>query len=69
MSYKEHARRLEAYGVVVDDRVLTNRINRGGFSFAFTLQVLAVLAALVATTLDVPRLSNTASLSKVPKRL
>jgi len=66
VSYKELARRLEAYGVVVDDRVLINRINRGGFSFAFALQV---LAALGATTLDVPRLSSTSNLSKAPKRL
>ena len=60
VSYKELARRLEAYGVVVDDRVLINRINRGGFSFAFALQV---LAALGVTTLDVPHLSGSSDLS------
>ncbi len=65
VSYKELARRLEAYGVTVDDRVLINRINRGGFSFAFALQV---LAALGATTLDVPRLTKPSRLSTAPKR-
>lgn len=60
VSYKELARRLEAYGVVMDDRVLINRINRGGFSFAFALQV---LAALGATTLTVPQLSSSKALS------
>ena len=60
VSYKELARRLEAYGVVVDDRVLINRINRGGFSFAFALQV---LAALGAPTLAVPQLSSPKDLS------
>ena len=61
VSYKELARRLEAYGVAVDDRVLINRINRGGFSLAFALQV---LAALGATSLEVPALPNTSGLSK-----
>ena len=64
VSYKELARRLEAYGVVVDDRVLINRINRGGFSLAFALQV---LAALGATNLEVPSLPNTSGLSKALK--
>lgn len=56
ISYKELARRLEAFGVVVTDRVLINRINRGGFSFAFALQV---LAALGAESVDVPKLQGT----------
>ena len=55
VSYKELARRLEAYGVFVDDRVLINRINRGGFSFAFALQV---MSALGAQSVNVPKLSN-----------
>lgn len=55
VSYKELSRRLEAYGVVLDDRVLINRINRGGFSFAFALQV---LAALGATIVEVPQLAS-----------
>ena len=60
LSYKELARRLEAQGVVIDDRVLINRINRGGFSFAFALQL---LAAMGAESVDVPRLPRSA----VPK--
>lgn len=52
LSYKELARRLEAQGVVIDDRVLINRINRGGFSFAFALQL---LAAMGAESVEVPR--------------
>jgi transcriptional regulator with XRE-family HTH domain len=52
LSYKELARRLEAQGVVMDDQVLINRINRGGFSFAFALQL---LAAMDVHTLKVPR--------------
>lgn len=55
VSYKELARRLEAYGLFVDDRVLINRINRGGFSFAFALQV---MSALGAQSVNVPKLSN-----------
>jgi hypothetical protein len=55
VSYKELARRLEGFGVFMDDRVLINRINRGGFSFAFGLMV---LAALGQKTLDVPKLSE-----------
>lgn len=66
VSYKELARRLEAYGVVVDDRVLTNRINRGDFSFTFALQV---LAALGAPSVNVPALPNARALSRTPKEL
>ncbi|GEM_PF-1066235 len=55
VSYKELARRLEGYGVVMSDRVLINRINRGGFSFAFAMMV---LDALGQQTLDVPKLSS-----------
>lgn len=43
ISYKELARRLEATGVIVDVQVLINRINQGKFSFAFALQLLAVM--------------------------
>jgi hypothetical protein len=53
--YKELARRLEAYGVFLSDRVLINRINRGGFSFAFAL---TVLDALGQSSIEVPRLSD-----------
>lgn len=52
VSYKELARRLEAYGVVMSDRVLINRINRGGYSFAFAMMV---LDALDEDTLDIPK--------------
>ena len=60
LSYKELARRLEAQGVVIEDRVLINRINRGGFSFAFALEL---LAAMGAESVVVPRLPRSA----VPK--
>ena len=66
VSYKELARRLEAYGVVIDDRVLINRINRGGFSLAFALQV---LAALGATSLEVPTLPRSPDVPKAPRQL
>ena len=59
VSCKELARRLEPYGVLVDDPVLVNRINRGGLSSAFAMQV---AAALSATTLPIPHLPTT----KVP---
>ena len=52
LSYKELARRLEAEGVLVTDQVLINRINRGSYSFAFALQL---LAAMGADTVDVPK--------------
>lgn len=45
------------------DRVLINRINRGGFSFAFALMV---LDALGQPTLDVPKLSSTLPRVKAP---
>lgn len=55
VSYKDLARRLEAYGVVLSDRVLINRINRGGYSFAFALMV---LDALGQGSLEVPKLAS-----------
>jgi Domain of unknown function (DUF6471) len=55
VSYKELARRLEGMGVPIDARVLINRINRGNFSFAFALQV---LAALGVTQLHIGRLAS-----------
>ncbi len=66
VSYKELARRLEAYGVTVDYRVLINRVNRGDFSFAFALQV---LAALGAQSVDVPPLPDARVLARTPKEL
>ncbi len=53
ISYKDLARRLEAEGVVMDVQVLINRVNKGRFSFAFALQL---LAAMGAQSIDVPRL-------------
>ncbi|MDE2626642.1 MAG: hypothetical protein KGL99_05760 [Burkholderiales bacterium] len=35
LSYKELAARLARLGVDIDDRVLANRINRGGFDAGF----------------------------------
>jgi hypothetical protein len=43
LTYKELARRLERLGIHCNDRQLTNRINRGRFSFSFALQVLRAL--------------------------
>jgi len=63
VSYKELARRLESYGVVMSDRVLINRINRGGYSFAFALMV---LDALGQPTLDVPKLASALPRVKAP---
>ena len=53
VSYKTLALRLEAYGVVMTEQTLINRINRGGFSFSFALMV---LAALGEETFEVPKL-------------
>ena len=52
ISYKELARRLEATGVTVDVQVLINRINQGKFSFAFALQLLAVMGV---EQLEIPK--------------
>lgn len=43
LTYKELARELDKLGIHCNDRQLTNRINRGRFSFAFALQVLRAL--------------------------
>lgn len=43
LSYKELARRLDGQGWPMTDQVLINRINRGTFSFAFAMQLLAVM--------------------------
>jgi hypothetical protein len=52
LSYRDLAERLNAMGVRIDERILINRINRGSFSFAFALQL---LAAMDADTISVPR--------------
>lgn len=43
LSYKRLAAALNRQGWAVTDQVLINRINRGTFSFAFALQLLAIL--------------------------
>ena len=43
LTYEQLARRLLDQGETVETRVLINKINRGKFSFAFALQVLAAL--------------------------
>ena len=43
LTYSQLADRLQAHGSTVDTRVLINRINRGRFTFAFALQVLAAM--------------------------
>jgi transcriptional regulator with XRE-family HTH domain len=53
LSFKELARRLEAVGVQMSDQVLINRVNRGNYSFAFALQLLAVMGVDI---LEVPKL-------------
>ena len=55
VSYKELARRLEAYGVLMTDQVLINRINRGSYTFAFALMV---LDALGAESIEIPKHSK-----------
>jgi hypothetical protein len=52
MSYADLALRLQSYGVVMSERVLINRINRGTFTFSFALMV---LAALNGEMVEVPK--------------
>ena len=51
LTYTELQRRLTAHGVVIDNQVLINKLNRGTYSFTFALQV---LAAMDVVTLRVP---------------
>ena len=51
LTYSELQRRLTAHGVVIENQVLINKINRGSYSFTFALQV---LAAMDVVTLNVP---------------
>lgn len=55
LSYKELARRLEAQGTVMDVQVLINRVNKGKYSFAFALQL---LAAMGVDHIKVPHMSG-----------
>lgn len=53
VSYSDLAQRLEALGSVQTRQTLTNKLNRGVYSFEFALQV---LAALGVTSLRIPQL-------------
>lgn len=64
ISYKELARRLEGQGVTMDVQALINRVNQGKFSFAFALQLLAVMEV---ESLDVPKRGNTKEGVRVDK--
>jgi hypothetical protein len=55
LSYEELARRLEAQGEHIDVQVLINRVNRGRYSFAFALQLLAAMGSEVVA---VPKLGK-----------
>ena len=57
LEYSELNKRLRDHGVVIDTKILINRINRGNFSFTFAMQV---LAALGIKTLDIPNVLNDA---------
>lgn len=52
MSYAALALRLQSYGLVISERVLINRINRGTFTFSFAMMV---LDALNAEMLEIPK--------------
>ena len=52
LSYKALAARLSRLGLDIDDRVLANRINRGGFSAGF---LVLLLQALGVTQLEVTK--------------
>jgi transcriptional regulator with XRE-family HTH domain len=43
LTYAQLAERLQDHGVTLETRALINKINRGKFTFAFALQVLAAL--------------------------
>ena len=53
ISYRDLALRLQTVGVRLTEQSLINRINRGRFTFAFALQV---LAAMDVQSVHVPRL-------------
>ena len=43
LTYAQLAELLKAHGAVLEERALINKINRGRFTFAFALQVMAAL--------------------------
>ena len=63
ITYDQLAKRLVAHGVVLDTQVLTNRVNRGHYNFAFALQL---LAALDVKTLSLPNVLDP-DRSQLPK--
>lgn len=52
VSYLDLTRLLRPYGVVISERVLINRINRGTYSFSFALMV---MDALGVDSLEIPK--------------
>lgn len=57
MTYAQLAERLQEHGVTLETRALINKINRGRFTFAFALQV---LAALDIVSLRIPNVRDAA---------
>ena len=47
LTYAQLAGLLQAHGAVLEERALINKINRGRFTFAFALQVMAALDMVV----------------------
>ena len=47
LTYAQLAELLTAHGAVLEERALINKINRGRFTFAFALQVMAALDMVV----------------------
>lgn len=52
MGYKELSRALETLGIEESPKVLSNKINRGTFSFAFFLQCMRALGIRTVTLPD-----------------
>lgn len=52
MGYKELSRALETLGIEESPKVLSNKINRGTFSFAFFLQCMRALGVRTVTLPD-----------------
>ena len=63
ISYEELARRLSQSNPRMEVQVLINRINRGAFSFAFAMEV---LAAMGEEQMAIPKLPETVVRKKKP---
>lgn len=63
-TYEQLALALQQYGVRMEVQSLTNRINRGRYSFTFALQV---LAAMGVRTIAVPQLPRPEGAPKAAK--